>query len=413
MLLIISRVFGFYSFFGSYTLLVSDPAIVKLIMVKDFNHFINRDEPEQNDTDRLLTKSVLMLRDQKWKDMRATLSPIYTTSKMKQMYQLLLECASDFTNFYEEKARKAQSNLIIDTHDVFARVTADGIATTALGFKGDCVRNQSSKIYEIADALESDFTNPTTNILINTFPFLFKLFGKQIFRPSIHAFFEVNVLGEIQRRRKLNIYRPDVIQLLIQAQDGKLKPEADDEIEKFYTTSKLNKISKWTDEELVAQALIFFLGGFETTASFLQICCWELAQNQDVQQKLFDEVETLLESTNGEPICFENLAHMKYLEMVIYETLRKWPAFRVTPRYCEKDYVLKVDAKKSIKIKSGTEITIPIGAIQRDPKYFEDPEKFDPLRFSDENKGKIQSGSFLPFGLVRMKKYSLEFLFIF
>lgn len=370
-------------------------------MIKDFSHFVNRDEPEQNDTDRLLTKSILMLRDQKWKDMRSTLSPVYTTSKMKQMYQLLHECATDFTSFFEEKARKAHLSLIIETHDFFARVTADGIVTTALGFKGDCVRNQNSKMFEIAEAVESDFTNPTTNILINTFPFFFKFFGKQIFRKSVHEFFEINVLGEIQRRRKLNLHRPDVIQLMMQAQDGKLKNDAGDEIDESYTTSKLNKISKWTDEELVAQTLIFFLCGFETTASLLQICCWELAKNPDVQQKLFEEIECILERTNGEPISYENLNQMKYLEMVIFETLRKWPAFRVTPRYCEKDYVLKMDTGKSIKIKAGTEITIPIGAIQRDPKHFENPEKFDPLRFSDENKGKIRSGSFLPFGQVK------------
>lgn len=368
-------------------------------MVKDFEHFVNRDPIDQNDTDRLLSKSVLMLRDQKWKEMRSTLSPVYTSAKLKLMFGLLLETISDFVSFYEQKALNGQGQVVIETHDVFARVTADGIATTTLGFKGDCVRNEKSKIYEIADAAEADFTNSTTLLLANTIPGLFKLFGKQIFRKSVHEFFETNVLGEIQRRRKHNIQRPDVIQLLIQAQDFKV--EAADQVKDSYVQTKINKISKWTDEELVAQALILFLGGFETTAALLQACCWELVMNQDVQQTLIEEVDEMLESLDGKEISYDELNQMKYLEMVVNETLRKWPAFRVTPRYCEKDYVLKTEDGKSYKIKSGIDVTIPIGAIQRDPKYFKDPEKFDPLRFSDENKGNIQSGTFLPFGMVK------------
>ena len=187
--------------FGSYTLVISDPTLIKQILVKDFDYFINRDPGDENETDKLLSKSVLELRDEKWKEMRTTLSPVFTSSKLKLMYNLLLDCATDFISFYEDKALKANGQVVIETHDVFARITADGIATTALGFKGDCVRNQKSKIYEIADAIEKDFTNPTTAILVNTVPGLFKLFGKQILRNSVHEFFETNVLAEIQRRR--------------------------------------------------------------------------------------------------------------------------------------------------------------------------------------------------------------------
>lgn len=51
-------------------------------------------------------------------------------------------------------------------------------------------------------------------------------------------------------------------------------------------------------------------------------------------------------------------------------------------------------------IRKGVDLMIPIGCIQMEAKYFPNPDKFDPYRFSDENKGKIPSGAFLPFGLV-------------
>lgn len=397
----VHRIFGFYSLFGDYTLVISDPLIIKQIMIKDFEYFVNRDRVDPSKADKLLGKSILMLRDQKWKDMRSSLSPVYTSSKLKQMYELLQECVADFMNLFEEKALKAQGEVIIDTHDVLARVTADGIATTALGFKGDCTKNKDSEIFKIAMAVEADFQNPNSLIFLNVFPALCKLLGIEIFRKSVHQFFEENVLGEIKRRRDLNIHRPDVIDLLIQAKNGKLTTDPEEETDEglAYMKTRENTFN-WSDEDLVAQALVFFLGGFDTTATLMQSYFWELSQNPDVQQTLIDEVDEMVNTLDGKPISYEQLTQMKYLDMVINETLRKWPSFRITSRLCSKDYTFSTDDGKKYTIKKGIELFIPIGSIQMNPKYFKEPEKFDPSRFSDKNKKNIQSFTFLPFGTV-------------
>jgi cytochrome P450 family 9 len=44
-------------------------------------------------------------------------------------------------------------------------------------------------------------------------------------------------------------------------------------------------------------------------------------------------------------------------------------------------------------------VVVPIRSLHYDPRYFSDPDRFDPERFSDENKGKIVPGSYLPFGI--------------
>lgn len=369
-------------------------------MIKDFDFFVNRDLVDPNKVDKLLGKSILMLRDKKWKKMRTALSPVFTSSKLKQMFGLLQNCMTDFITRYEKKALESQGRIVIDTHEVFARVTADGIATTALGFEGDCIKNEKSEIFKIAKDMESDFTNPNALILLNLFPNLCKFFGIQIFRKSIHKFFELNVLNEIQRRQKLNVKRNDVIDLLIQAKTGKLKKNSADE-DNEVNDEESEASLQWTDEDLVAQALVFFLGGFETTATFMQSFFWELARNPSVQLKLIHEIDEMLEILNEKSISYEQLNQMKYLDMVINETLRKWPSFRITSRLCSKDYKLKTDDGTSYLIKKGIELFIPIGSIQMDQKYFANPEKFDPERFSDENKKNIQNGTFLPFGAVK------------
>jgi cytochrome P450 family 9 len=76
---------------GTTKLIVKDPTLIKLITIKDFDSFVNHNGNHGIETDRLFSKSVLNLRDQKWKDARTMLSPIYTSSKMKYMYGLLTE----------------------------------------------------------------------------------------------------------------------------------------------------------------------------------------------------------------------------------------------------------------------------------------------------------------------------------
>ncbi|KAK9752526.1 Cytochrome P450 [Popillia japonica] len=92
---------------------------------------------------------------------------------------------------------------------------------------------------------------------------------------------------------------------------------------------------------------------------------------------------------------------MKYMDMIISETLRKWPGVTATDRVCSKPYTIQPSNlnEEPVHLKPGDVIFVPINGIQRDPKYFPNPDVFDPERFSDENKGNIKPYTYMPFGL--------------
>ena len=380
-------------------------------MTSDFEYFVNRLDLHDVEVDKLGSKTLVLIQDQKWKDMRATLTPIYTSSKLKYMFGLLTECTDNFISIYEKKAKENGSKVEIETHDTFGRINADGIATTALGFKGDCVENKDSEMYKIAKDLDEDFSNPLNFTLCIIFPKIYEWFRMQVFRKSVQDFFFVNVSKEIKRRREGKIIRPDVIQLLLQVKDGELELE-DGDVEDFSTTEfKAKKITNWSDEDLAAQAFVLF-GGFDTTTTLMQAISFEFAHNPEVQQVLINEVDAMLDELQGNTISYEQVNGMKYLDMVLHEAMRKWPPIVSLGRHCKKDYELVDDETgESYIIKKDSLAMIPLTTIQMDPKYFPDPEKFDPTRFSDENRSKIQSGSYLPFGIgPRMcigKRYAL------
>jgi hypothetical protein len=84
---------------------------------------------------------------------------------------------------------------------------------------------------------------------------------------------------------------------------------------------------------------------------------------------------------------------------VFTETLRKFPSIPFLERKCCSDYELPaLNGNKTIKLPAGTGVYIPALALHYDPTYFPEPEKFDPERFTEENKRSRPNYTYIPFG---------------
>ncbi|RZC40767.1 p450 domain containing protein, partial [Asbolus verrucosus] len=160
-------------------------------------------------------------------------------------------------------------------------------------------------------------------------------------------------------------------------------------------------------------ALFRKYAGFETSSTTMTFALYELATNPDIQDKLRDEINTVLAKHNDE-LTYEGMMEMTYMEQVLHgkeqsqlltayvtlilhfsETLRKYPPLPLLTRTCTKDYTIP---NTSIHIKKGVEVGIPVIAIHTDPEYYPDPMRFDPERFSEENKKMRHTFTWIPFG---------------
>lgn len=228
----------------------------------------------------------------------------------------------------------------------------------------------------------------------------------QVF-PEASDFFLNLIKNTIKTREEKNIIRPDMIHLLMEAKKEMLKHEENKEqnenlaaVEDSQTgKSTKNRKAIITEMDIAAQALLFFFAGYETSSTLMSFVSHELAINKTVQEKLQEEIDLVYEKTSGK-VTYEDIQKMKYLDMVILEGLRMWPPAVATDRICVKDFTVEPvrDGEEVLVIKKGENVLIPIIGIHYDPEYFQNPEKFDPERFSDENSSKIIPYSFLPFG---------------
>ncbi|XP_055306358.1 uncharacterized protein LOC129570685 [Sitodiplosis mosellana] len=398
---------GFFDF-REPMFIIRDPEIIKQIAIKNSDHFENHRALFDEKADRLWSNTLFFMQNEKWRNMRANLSPAFTGSKMRQMFELVAECADDVVKHFLNKVKNGD-RVNLEMKDFFTRYTNDVIATCAFGLKINSFENPENEFY-IGGRELMNFTGlkqAARYMLVSIMPTVARALDISYADARVSREFRNTILDTMDMRKKNNIHRPDMINIMMQIREGTLKNQTDEKVkenEGFATVeeSEVDKVAvnrAWSDDEIVAQCFVFFVAGFESSSTLLSFTSYELAANPDIQQKLYEEIIGTDQELGGKRITYDALQKMKYLDQVICESLRKWPPSTQVDRVCNKDYIYDDGNKTKLEVEKGTAVLFPIYGIQHDPQYFPNSEKFDPERFSDENKDRIISGTYIPFGI--------------
>ncbi|KAL1430290.1 hypothetical protein MTO96_015170 [Rhipicephalus appendiculatus] len=201
-----------------------------------------------------------------------------------------------------------------------------------------------------------------------------------------------------QRKSHPELRKPDILQNLL---DAEIEEEALSEVvnksEAQQTADGVKKrVRALSPREVIMNATLLFMGGFETTSIAMCYLTFLLAKHQDVQDKLREEVKEAVSESESGIIDYEMLTKkLKYLIQVVEEGLRLYPpAVVATSRQADEDFEWN-----GMKFKAGTCIMSPTYQLHRDPRYWVDPDTFDPERFSPENESSIYKMAFQPFGV--------------
>jgi cytochrome P450 family 9 len=246
---------------GRPNFVVTDPEIIKQITIKDFDSFVNHDKFFDESIDKLFGKSLFQTFDERWRSMRNSLSPIFTSAKMKMMFGILTDCAQEFIEHFD---KKSSEKIVVDVKDMFSRYTVNGISTAALGFQGDCIKNENSSIYNLAtEIVKPSFATNMKILLANISKPLYRLLGLQTAPKYFSDFFEKSIVDVMDERDAKGIFRPDVVQLLLQMKKGQLEREKNDDKDEAnfaanieYDVGGNNRKVKWDKEDFMAQGLM-------------------------------------------------------------------------------------------------------------------------------------------------------------
>uniref|UniRef100_A0A2A4JDS7 unspecific monooxygenase n=1 Tax=Heliothis virescens TaxID=7102 RepID=A0A2A4JDS7_HELVI len=396
--------------FVNELVMIRDIELVKKITVKDFEYFLDH-RSIFSSSDSFFSRNLFSLRGQEWKDMRSTLSPAFTSSKMRLMVPFMVEVGDQMMVSLRKKIKESENGYIdIECKDLTTRYANDVIASCAFGLKVDSHNDTDNEFYAMGKLSSTfNFRQMLMFFLLINAPKVAKFFKLDFLSEASKKFFRNLVLDTMKNREMNHIIRPDMIHLLMEAKKGKLTHEEikSDDVTAGFATVEESAVGQkeitrvWSEDDLIAQAVLFFIAGFETVSAGMSFLLYELAINPEVQERLAQEIKEN-DAKNGGKFDFNSIQNMQYMDMVVSELLRLWPPGIVLDRVCTKDYNLgkpNKNAEHDFIIRKGTGIGIPAYAFHRDPQFFPNPDKFDPERFSEENKHNIQSFAYMPFGI--------------
>nr|QST15043.1 CYP360A3 protein [Diaphanosoma celebensis] len=370
-----------FGFFEGLTpnLFVSDAEFIKNVLVKDFDHFINRRSFEVRS--KYFRKMISLIRDDEWKEVRSSVSPTFTTGKIKRMSVLIKRCS----DLLADKLMKAAGESgKVNAKEVFSTFTMDVISKCAFGMEINNLGQEDDPFMKNAKFIFNQPVNKSPFIVIPfAFPKLSALLGDRIFVTKEFMFFVDLLINITKERASSDKKYNDFIEVAA---------ESISEIVREVNGNQVQFTREEVDEIVIAQSSIFLLAGFDTTATTLTNACYLLAKNPHVQERLHEEIMSKVEQYGD--VSHEMILDFPYVDQVVHEVLRMYSPVPRLERECNKDITYN-----GIVIKKGIIISVPTYSVHYSEEYYPNPEKFDPDRWAPENKHNLNPNTFLPFGL--------------
>lgn len=208
--------------------------------------------------DPLLGRTLFSMSNQPWRDMRATLSPLFTGSKMRTMMSLMIECVQDFNTFVRKEIlsngsrNKSQE---YNMSELMSRLANDVIGSTAFGLKMNTFTDPNNQFYKAGTELAYAILSLKTFFVLS-FPSISKWLQLSIISKENNQFFRNVIRETVDERQKNNVIRNDMLHLLLLAKEGRLSEQRDKEIDQdtgFATISEV--IASKTHEKLKSKCL--------------------------------------------------------------------------------------------------------------------------------------------------------------
>jgi cytochrome P450 len=327
--------------------LLNHPDYIRHVLV-DNNRNYSKDTYSNRIFGRVVGSGLLTTEGNPWRKQRRMMQPAFHHTRIEQLDGMIVEVAQSMLDRWQHAF---ESNQPIDIAREMAALTLTVTTRSLFGVDlGDEVR----EVGEIFNRAATDLEKPNSPRLIQ----------------SAQEFGEV-VDRMIRQRRQNFKDGGDLLSSMILARDDHSGEGMD-------------------DEQLRTQVMTLMLAGYETTASALTWTWHLLSQNLHTLDRLRSEVR---ETLQGRLPRYSDLDHLPFAGMVLHESLRLFP-----PAWTLGRRAIEADVIDGFYIPANTVIAICIYVLHRHPGFWDQPDVFNPERFSPENAKRRNKFAYIPFG---------------
>jgi cytochrome P450 len=343
-----------------YLIVISHPDYVKHIMQE--NHTNYKKSLAYRKLKLLLGNGLFTSEGEYWLKQRRLAQPAFHKERITNYFETMTAFAYQLIAKWQEECKEGNS---VYLHKEMTVLTLKIISKTLLGIE----LSEEGRVVEenLPFALKFMIRRVTSTV---NFPMSFPLKKHIHFKRAVQSLYS-SIDGIILNKRKLEDPGIDLLAILMGVEDEETG-------------------EKMSDQQLKDEILTFFLAGHETSAVALTWTIYLLMQNPSELAKVKAEVDAVLKD---QPFNIAHLKQLTYTTMVIKETMRI-----VSPVWVLGREALGEDVLGNHKINKGQSVIFSPYLVHRHPDFWEQPDTFNPQRFTPEKEAKMHKFAYFPFG---------------
>ncbi|TNE68109.1 MAG: cytochrome P450 [Bacteroidetes bacterium] len=354
--------FSLYLGPGNKATVTADPGLIQHILQKNHRNY-RKSHLQTDQLAHFIGNGLLTSDGDYWLQQRRLIQPGFHRKKLSGLAGIVL---GEIDLYLDRLQRRITEN---NTVDMFAEMTELTFNVVAKSLFSSDVEKR------VLDQLSDHFNR------IQSFV------AKKIRQPFLSSWFHLS--GEHQKHEAVAVALKDIVRNIVrQRKQSGVHP--DDLLDMLLDVRYEDTGEGMTERQVLEESLILFIAGHETSANALAWTWYLLCRHPEAAARIRQEVETVL---GDAPPTFESLPGLVYLDQVLQESMRLYPPAWILDRVPVED-----DAFEGIALPRNQNIGIYTYGVHRNPKYWPDPEKFDPSRFTKEEIKKRPAFTYLPFG---------------
>ena len=350
--------------------LINNPDYIEKILIYDHSNFSKG--PRLQSAKRLLGEGLVTSEGEFHKSQRKLIQPLFLPKKISSYGAIMTDRALRMIQGWKNGS-------VINIHSELMKVTLSIICKSVMDYDMESKQARDfGNAFSITKKYASRLQHPLGQIL-DRVPILPKVAQAKSAGKTLNTI----VYGLISERRKViekgtndkSFSGADLLSKLIkvQADDGSIM----------------------TDKQLRDEIITILIAGHETTSNALTWTYYLLSQNPQIERRVFEEIDSVLGGNSEEhkQPSIADLPKLNYVEKVFREAMRLYPPVWTMGRFVQNDYTLG-----GYTIPKGSSLMFSQYVMHHNTKYYDDPESFDPDRWTEEFKMHLPRFSYFPFG---------------
>jgi cytochrome P450 len=208
---------------------------------------------------------------------------------------------------------------------------------------------------------------------------------RQTIQPYLNPWFAVS--GELRRHEEMRVGADSILLDYIRRRRQEAPGH---DLLQILMDARYSDGEGMSDELVLSESMQLLVAGHETSSNALSWLLYLLSSRPDCLERLKQEFDSVL---GGAPLSYSDVPKLEFAAQVIQEGLRLYPPFWMVDRMALSD-----DSVGDLAISAGSTVVVFIYGAHHSPQYWENPESFDPQRFSKTNEKLHTPFSWLPFG---------------